>query len=237
MVTQTEKKRLLPMGSCRGEDRKREILDYYYLVEVFHGIALSDTIRGCCQESALQEYHRFKFQKRAILDQNSSLPETGDMYVGTHCANEFQTIISELGESRPLPPFFNPLATSSAFITSQQPGKPPTQSINTMKPLTADLLAALTLMLSVFPSVGKNRQFLWQQYCRIMKNPHAIVFNQAVKGVNTAIGHYLSHGNGKKTLLDVAHERATEKGLTLRHFELQTLNRRLKQLNQSNHIC
>jgi len=235
MSARRKDKRLLPMGSCHGEDNKRRILDHYRLTELFHGISLDDSIQGCCQETALSEFHRFDFQIREGK-KRTDLPEHGVMYVGTHCASEFRRLMIEKGEAHKWPTFFNPLKTFNISARGDRAnGNKPSVS---RPQITVEAETILSLMMTAYPTIAENPDKpMLKFYNDIQRFPRSVIYDSRVQGINTAIGNYLASAGISKPFVEVVKDRVANRGEELRSFDFPCVNALLKARNQPNNIC
>ncbi len=217
----------LPMGSCRGQNKKEQILELYKLEEVFHGVAMNDEITGCCEDTPLAEYHRFDFQMRNPQAE-TTLRQQGVMYVGSHCAREFRKLMMERGEGHDFPSLFNPLMT---YGSSQGDRKGASQGdrVSGARPaITVEGEDALSLMMSLFPRTAEEPRAILNIYNEIRKAPDRPLLPRQVKGINTAIGSYIKHRSAD-TLVEVAQQVASARGETVRNFRFPELSKALER--------
>ncbi|MGH1376122.1 MAG: hypothetical protein ACRBCK_07220 [Alphaproteobacteria bacterium] len=219
----------LPMGSCRGQNKKEQILELYKLEEVFHGVALNDEITGCCEDTPLAEYHRFDFQMREP-DTQTALRKGGVMYVGSHCAREFRKLMMERGEGHDFPSLFNPLMT---YSSSEGGYKSPLREGGTPRDsrpmITVEGENALNLMMSLFPRTAENQGAILNIYNEIRESPDAPLLPRQVKGINTAIGRYIKRAKNADSLVEVAQQVASTRGEAIRSFRFPELSQALER--------
>ncbi len=219
----------LPMGSCRGQKSKEDILSVYELEEVFHGIALNDKITGCCEDKPLAEYHRFDFKIRNGEIQ-TNLPQEGVMYVGTHCAKEFRKLMMERGEGHNYPTLFNPLMETRETQSIPTGKSTKNNMLRSRPPITVEAENALSLMMSLFPNTAENKGAILNIYNEIRNHPYKQLHKGQIKGINTSIGNYLRRTSAPETLVEIAEQVASARGENIRNFRFPKLKKALDEL-------
>lgn len=223
-------KRLLPMGSCRGLFKKREILEVYKLQEVWHGVSLDNSIMGCCQESSLQTYHQFHFTIRDV-QAHPKKARDGSMYVGEHCGKQFRQAMQERGEAHPWPEFFSVFKTQGSGV--HVPRSSSIHAVSRAMNLADEAQTIISLMFAVFPTMIERPGPLFDIYKAVQQNPKSYV---PVKRINAIIGSYIRQTDNVLPLLSLVDQRAQRLDEEVREFEFPIFERMLGGMDVSNHI-